>query len=42
MVVRKQLRKGDRQEQAIANHPGQALSLGYECLYSHPQRKVWA
>ena len=41
-VVMRQLMKGGRQEQAFAGHLDQTLSLGYECLYSHPQGKVWS
>ena len=40
-VVMRQLRRGGRQEEAFANHVEERLSLGYECLYSHPEGKVW-
>jgi hypothetical protein len=40
-VVMRQLRRGGRQEEAFANHVEERLSLGYECLYSHPEGRVW-
>jgi len=40
-VVKKQLRGGGPEERAFAEHLRTHLSIGYECLYSHPQGRIW-
>lgn len=41
-VVRVQLSRGGREERAFAEHLETHLSIGYECLYSQPQGRIWA
>jgi hypothetical protein len=40
-LVLKRLRGAGPKEQALVQHLDQALSLGYECLYSQPQGRIW-
>ena len=40
-VVTEQLRKGGPEEKAFAEHLRTHLSIGFECLYSQPQGRIW-
>ena len=40
-AVRLRLESGGPEERAFAAHLREQLSLGYECLYSQPQGKIW-
>ena len=40
-VVLEQLRSGGPQEQAFAEHLRTHLSIGFECLYTQPQGRIW-
>jgi len=40
-VVQEQLRSGGPEEQAFAEHLRNHLSIGFECLYTQPQGRVW-
>ena len=41
-AVIKQLRSGDRNQRAFAEHLASRVSTGYECLYSLPEGRIWA
>ena len=36
-----QLRSGSPEEQAFAEHLRTHLSIGFECLYTQPQGRIW-
>ena len=40
-VVQEQLRNGGPEERAFAEHLRTHLSIGFECLYSHPEGRIW-
>ena len=40
-VVQEQLRNGGPEEQAFAEHLRTHLSIGFECLYTQPQGRIW-
>ena len=40
-VVLEQLRGGGLEEQAFAEHLRTHLSIGFECLYTQPQGRIW-
>jgi hypothetical protein len=40
-VVLQQLRSGGPEEQAFAEHLRTHLSIGFECLYTQPQGRIW-
>ena len=40
-VVREQLRSGGPEEQSYAEHLQTHLSIGFECLYTQPQGRIW-
>ena len=40
-VVLEQLRRGGPEEQAFAEHLRTHLSIGFECLYSQPEGRIW-
>ena len=40
-VVLEQLRSGGPEEQAFAEHLRTHLSIGFECLYTQPQGRIW-
>jgi hypothetical protein len=40
-VVLEQLRSGGPEEQAFAEHLRNHLSIGFECLYTQPQGRIW-
>jgi hypothetical protein len=40
-VVLAHLREGGPEEKAFAQHLQEHLSLGYECLYSLPEGRIW-
>jgi hypothetical protein len=40
-VVLEPLRRGGPEEQAFAEHLRTHLSIGFECLYSQPQGRIW-
>ena len=40
-VVQEQLRNGGPDEQAFAEHLRTHLSIGFECLYTQPQGRIW-
>ena len=40
-VVQEQLRRGGPEEQAFAEHLRTHLSIGFECLYTQPQGRIW-
>ena len=40
-VVQEQLRSGGPEEQAFAEHLRTHLSIGFECLYTQPQGRIW-
>ena len=41
-VVMEQLRKGGAEERAFVEHLRTHLSLGFECLYSQPEGRIWS
>ena len=40
-VVLEQLRSGGAEEEAFAEHLRTHLSIGFECLYTQPQGRIW-
>ncbi len=40
-VVREQLRSGGPEERAFAEHLRTHLSIGFECLYTQPEGRIW-
>jgi hypothetical protein len=40
-VVQEQLTSGGPEKQAFAEHPRTHLSIGFECLYTQPQGRIW-
>jgi len=40
-VVQEQLKSGGPEEQAFAAHLRTHLSIGFECLYTNPQGRIW-
>ena len=40
-IVLEQLRSGGPEEQAFAEHLRNHLSIGFECLYTQPQGRIW-
>ncbi len=40
-VVQEQLRSGGPEERAFAEHLRTHLSIGFECLYSQPEGRIW-
>jgi hypothetical protein len=40
-VVLEQLRRAGPEEQAFAEHLRNHLSIGFECLYTQPQGRIW-
>jgi hypothetical protein len=40
-VVLEQLKGGGLEEEAFAEHLRTHLSIGFECLYTQPQGRIW-
>ncbi len=40
-AVRKKLENGDKHQKAFRNHILQFVDIGYECVYRHPEGRVW-